>query len=158
MSFAAVSSMLMMQDGCTPCSATWYIKRNRSLSTSTSLRSVVFLVPPDAARYLKPAQRRKCRIHRLPNLRVMPRCSATLLKMGCITHAEIGACLANTVALLSQNGNDHIASNSRFAPFLLVLLQPSSQCPRRQPRSENMRQPCRQMVHNRLVVPSLQVA
>ena len=57
---------------------------------STSLGSVVFLVPPDAARYLKPAQRRKWRIHRLRNLRAMPCWSATLSKMGCITAAEIG--------------------------------------------------------------------
>ena len=45
------------------------------------------------------------------------------------------ACLANTVALLSQNENEHIAS-----------------------RSEQLRQPCRQVVRDRLVVPSLQVA
>ena len=64
------------------------------------------------------------------------------------------ACLANSVALLSRKGNEHIASISRFAKFVLVLVQPSSQCPRRQPRSEDMRQPCRQMVRDRLVVPS----
>ena len=90
-SFAAVSSMLMMQEGCTPYSVTKYIKRNRSLSTcvSNSLGSVIFLCPSGAARYLKPAQRRKWPIHR-PNLRAMPCCSATRLKMGRITDAETG--------------------------------------------------------------------
>ena len=68
------------------------------------------------------------------------------------------ACLANTVALLSQNGNDRCASVSRFAAFLLVLVQPSSQRPRREPRSEDIRQPCRQVVRDHPVVPSLQVA
>ena len=45
-----------------------------------------------------------------------------LSKVGCI----------NTAALPSQNGNEHIASISRFMafPFLLVVIQPSSQCPR----------------------------
>ena len=43
-------------------------------------------------------------------------------------------------------------------PFLLVVIQPSSQCPRREPRLEDMRQPRRQVVRDHPVVPSLQVA
>ena len=54
-----------------------------------------------------------------------------LSKVGCI----------NTAALPSQNGNEHIASISR-----------------REPRSEDMRQPCRQVVCDHPVVPSKQVA
>ena len=68
------------------------------------------------------------------------------------------ACLAHTVALLSQKWYEHIATISRFAPFLLVLIQPPSQRPRRQPKLEHMRQPCRQVVRDNLVVPSLQEA
>ena len=64
----------------------------------------------------------------------------------------------NTAALPSQNGNEHIASISRFTAFPLVVIQPSSQCPRREPRLEDMRQPCRQVVRDHPVVPFLQVA
>ena len=133
-SFEAVSSMLMMQEGCTPYSR--HVEHQ-----------VVFLCPPDAARYLKRAQRRKWRIHLSLNLRVMPCCSATRLKMG--LHHRRG----NQDALLSQNGNDRYASISRFAAFLLVLVQPSSQCPHREPRLEDIRQPCRQVVRDYPVVP-----
>ena len=61
------------------------------------------------------------------------------------TRGNRDACLANTVTLLSKNGDEHIASISKFAPILLVVLQPSSQCPRGQ-------------VRDRLVAPSLQEA
>ena len=85
----------------------------------------------------------------------LPYCSSTLLK-GYITDAEIGTLASPTRSHFSQQlGNDHVVSISRFAAFLLVLVQPSSQYPRREPKSDDSRQECRQVVGNRLVVPSL---
>ena len=137
------------------------VHQNRSLSTcvSNSLGSVVFSIPPDATRYLKPALWRKLRIHLLLNLRVMSCCSATLLKMGCITDAEIGTPASPTRSPFSRRVGTSTSQASRGSrPFLLVVIQPSSQCPRREPRLEDIRQPCRQVVHDHPVVPSKQVA
>ena len=80
------------------------------------------------------------RIHHVPNLRVMPRCAASV---------EGGP---------SQNGNETSQASRGSRPFLLVVIQPSSQCPRREPRLEDMRQPCHQVVRDHPVVPSKQVA
>ena len=125
----------------------------------TCLGSVVFLVPPGATRYLKPAQRKKV----VDPSVAESACHAMLLGHSVedgLHHrrGDRDAFLANTVALLSQNGNDRIDSVWRFAAFLLALVQPSSQCPHREPRSEDIRQPCRQVVRDHPVVPSLQVA
>ena len=74
------------------------------------------------------------------------------------TREDWDACLANAIAPLSQNGNEHIAGISRWAPLLLVVLEPSPDGPRRQLRLEHMRKPSRQVLRDRLVVPSLQEA
>ena len=95
----------------------------------------------------------------MPNLRVTPCCSATPSRIGCITRADIrDACLTNPAARPPQDGYQQIASISRLACFLLVLAQPSSQRPRRPFWSERKREPCRQVILDRLVVPSFQEA
>ena len=110
-----VSSLLMMQEKCTLCSVTWYLKRNRSLFTCvyTSLESVAFLVPPGATRSLTPAKRRKWRTNRLPDLRVVPCCSATLLKVGRMTHAEIGTLASPTRSHFSHRTGINTSQASR---------------------------------------------
>ena len=67
---------------------------------------------------------------------------------------NLDACLASTVASLAEWEQAH----RKLAPFLLVLIQPSSQRPRRQPRMQPVRQQCRQVVRDRPVVPSSQEA
>ena len=115
-SFAAVSSMLMMQDGCTPYSVTQYSNRSSSTCVSTSLGFVVFLVPLDAARYFEARAAEEMADPPLAE----SACRATLLGHSVEdglhhTRADREACLANTVALISQNGNDHIASSRAVA-------------------------------------------
>ena len=83
------------------------------MCVSNSLESVVFLVPPDATRYLKPAQRRKWRIHLMPNLRVMPFCSGARSKMGCITDAETGTPASPTRSHFSRRMGMIAAQASR---------------------------------------------
>ena len=130
------------------------------MCTSTSMGSFAVLMAPDAVRYLKPAQRRKCCVQCLPNLRVMPCCSATLLKMGCITLAEIGTPALPTRSHLSRRMGMSTSQASRcWRPSFLLSCRPSSNSPRRQPRTEeHVRKPGRQVLRDRLVVPSLQEA
>ena len=114
---------------CTPYSVTWYIKRNRNLSTcvSTNLGSVIFLVPP-AMPVINATEEVED-----PSVAESARHAVLLghsVENG--LHHRRGnrdACLPNAVTLLSQTGNDRIDNISWFAAFLLVLVQPSSQCP-----------------------------